>query len=165
MKHLFEATLTALTAIASSVLLVHGTVYAQDWSNKPVKLLVGSVPGGGTDAMARAAADRTGVGNPSAADAAAKSTDGHTMGMGVSTEHAIAPHLHKLGYDSNKDLVPVVFVDAVPNVLAVMASLPVDSVAALVPKALFAMPAEAVTSRNLKLPSLWRSRSPSREVM
>ena len=84
------------------------------------------VAGGGTDAMARAVADRLGpalktpvvvenkpgASNTLAADATAKATDGHTMVMGVSTAHAIAPHLLKLGYDNNKDLVPVAFVGA-----------------------------------------------------
>ena len=118
----------------------------QDWPIKPLKILVGSAPGGGTDAMARAVADRLGpllkqpvvvenlpgASNTLAADATAKSTDGHTMVMGVSTAHAIAPHLLKLGYDSDKDLVPVVFVGAAPNVLVVNNALPVDSVQSLV---------------------------------
>ncbi|HSV53417.1 MAG TPA: tripartite tricarboxylate transporter substrate binding protein [Burkholderiaceae bacterium] len=119
---------------------------AQEWPARSVKILVGSAPGGGTDAMARAVADRLGpllkqpvvvenrpgASNTLAADATAKATDGHTMVMGVSTAHAIAPHLLKLGYDSNKDLVPVAFVGAVPNVLVANNALPVDSVAALV---------------------------------
>ena len=119
---------------------------AQDWPNKPLRILVGSAPGGGTDAMARAVADRLGpllkqpmvvenkpgASNTLAADVTAKSTDGHTLLMGVSTAHAIAPHLLKLGYDNNKDLVPVVFVGAVPNVLVVNNALPVDSVASLI---------------------------------
>ncbi|SDM53599.1 tripartite tricarboxylate transporter substrate binding protein [Polaromonas sp. JS666] len=121
-------------------------VMAQDWPAKPLRILVGSAPGGGTDAMARAVADRLGpllkqpvvvenrpgASNTLAADLTAKSTDGHTLLMGVSTAHAIAPHLLKLGYDNNKDLVPVVFVGAVPNVLVVNNALPVDSVQALV---------------------------------
>jgi tripartite-type tricarboxylate transporter receptor subunit TctC len=120
--------------------------FGQEWPNKTIKILVGSAPGGGTDAMARAVADRLGpllkqsvvvenrpgVSNTLAADVTAKSTDGHTMVMGVSTAHAIAPHLIKLGYDSNKDLVPVAFVGAVPNVLVANNALPVDSVASLV---------------------------------
>ncbi len=120
--------------------------FSQEWPTKPIKILVGSAPGGGTDAMARAVADRLGpllkqpvvvenrpgVSNTLAADVTAKSTDGHTMVMGVSTAHAIAPHLIKLGYDSNKDLVPVVFVGAVPNVLVANNALPVDSVTSLV---------------------------------
>jgi tripartite-type tricarboxylate transporter receptor subunit TctC len=140
MKRLFTA-----VAIAAA-LLANGATFAQDWPTKPVRLLVGSSPGGGTDLMARAVADRLGpllkqavvvenrpgVSNTLAADITAKSTDGHTMLMGVSTAHAIAPHLYKLGYDSNKDLVPVAFVGAVPNVLVVNAAFPVDSVAALI---------------------------------
>jgi tripartite-type tricarboxylate transporter receptor subunit TctC len=63
--------------------------------------------------------NRPGASNTLAADVTAKSTDGHTMVMGVSTAHAIAPHLLKLNYDNNKDLVPVVFVGSVPNVLVV----------------------------------------------
>lgn len=119
---------------------------AQEWPRQSVKLLVGSSPGGGTDAMARAVADRLGpllkqsvvvenrpgASNTLAADVTAKSTDGHTFVMGVSTAHAIAPHLLKLGYDNNKDLVPVAFVGAVPNVLVVSATSPLTSVADLV---------------------------------
>jgi len=117
-----------------------------DWPTRPVRMLVGSAPGGGTDAMARAVSDRLapllrqpvivenrpGVSNTLAVDMTAKSTDGHTMVMGVVTAHAIAPHLLKLGYDSNRDLVPVAYVGAVPNVLVVGNNLPANSVQELV---------------------------------
>ena len=117
-----------------------------DWPTRPVRMLVGSAPGGGTDAMARAVADRLapllrqpvivenrpGVSNTLAVDMTAKSTDGHTMVMGVVTAHAIAPHLLKLGYDSNRDLVPVAYVGAVPNVLVVGNNLSANSVQELV---------------------------------
>jgi tripartite-type tricarboxylate transporter receptor subunit TctC len=136
--------------IAASIFSLYASAFAQstslDWPTKPVRILIGAGPGGGTDAMARAVADRLGpllkqpvvaenrpgASNTLAADVTAKSTDGHTMVMGVSTAHAIAPHLLKLGYDNNKDLVPVVFVGAVPNVLVVNNALPVDSVASLI---------------------------------
>jgi tripartite-type tricarboxylate transporter receptor subunit TctC len=140
MKKLMAATAAGLLALAASA------VQAQDWPTRPIKIMVGSAPGGGTDAMARAVADRLGpllkqpvvvenrpgVSNTLAADVTAKSTDGHTMVMGVVTAHAIAPHLLKLNYDSNRDLVPVAFVGAVPNVLVVSNSVPADSVQALV---------------------------------
>jgi tripartite-type tricarboxylate transporter receptor subunit TctC len=128
-------------ALATALLgLIAGTALAQTapntaaaWPNRPVRIMVGSAPGGGTDAMARAVADRLGpalktavvvenrpgASNTLAADATAKSTDGHTLVMGVSTAHAIAPHLLKLNYDNAKDLVPVAFVGSVPNVLVV----------------------------------------------
>jgi tripartite-type tricarboxylate transporter receptor subunit TctC len=132
--------------LASWALSCQTHVFAQEWPTRPVRIMVGSAPGGGTDAMARAVADRLGpllkqalvvenrpgASNTLAADVTAKATDGHTLLMGVSTAHAIAPHLLKLGYDNNKDLVPVVFVGAVPNVLVVNNALPVDSVQSLV---------------------------------
>ena len=130
------ATLGATAAPAQSV----------GWPARSVRMLVGSSPGGGTDAMARDVADqlgpllkqpvvvenRPGVSNTLAADVTAKSTDAHTMVMGLVTAHAIAPHLITLGYDTNRDLVPVAFVGAVPNVLVVGNSVPVDSVQSLV---------------------------------
>ena len=140
-----------MTAAAVLAVLLPGGAMAQsgngaDWPAKPVRLLVGSAPGGGTDAMARAVADRlapllkqpvvvenrAGVSNTLAADVAAKSTDGHTMVMGVVTAHVIAPHLLKLNYDNNKDLVPVAFVGSVPNVLVVGNGVPAQSVKELV---------------------------------
>lgn len=119
---------------------------AQDWPARQVRILVGSSPGGGTDAMARAVADRLGpalkvpvvvenrpgASNTLAADLTAKSNDGHTMVMGVSTAHAIAPYLLKLSYDNQKDLVPVAFVGAAPNVLVVGPQTPAKDVQSLV---------------------------------
>ena len=140
MKKLMAAAAAGMLALAASA------VQAQDWPTRPIRIMVGSAPGGGTDAMARAVAarlgpllkqpvvveNRPGASNTLAADATAKSTDGHTMVMGVVTAHAIAPHLLKLNYDSNRDLVPVAFVGAVPNVLVVSNGVPADSVQALV---------------------------------
>lgn len=76
--------------------------------------------------------NRPGVSNTLAVDMTAKATDGHTMVMGVVTAHAIAPHLLKLGYDNNRDLVPVAFVGSVPNVLVVGNSVAANTVAELV---------------------------------
>lgn len=132
--------------IGFCVAMVTSMASSQVWPTKPLRLLVGASPGGGTDVMARAVADklapalkqpiavenRPGASNTLAADVTAKSTDGHTMVMGVSTAHAIAPHLLKLSYDNDRDLVPVVFVGAVPNVLVVNPNLGVNSVVELV---------------------------------
>lgn len=137
---------TPLIGLALAALLAPLATHAQEWPSRPLRILVGSSAGGGTDAMARAVADRLGpllkqpvvvenrpgASNTLAADTAAKSTDGHTLLMGVVTAHAIAPHLLKLGYDNNKDLVPVAYVGAVPNVLVVTTGLPVQSVKELV---------------------------------
>lgn len=137
-------------ALAAGALCLSAAMptYAQsaDWPTRPLRLLVGSAPGGGTDAMARAVADKLGpmlkqtvvvenkpgASNTLAADLAAKSADNHTMVMGVSTAHAIAPHLLKLGYDNDRDLTPVVFVGAVPNILVVNNAVPAQSVQELI---------------------------------
>jgi tripartite-type tricarboxylate transporter receptor subunit TctC len=136
-----------LLLATTAALLAMGSAMAQgDWPSRPIRILVGSAPGGGTDAMARAVGDRLGpalkvpvvidnrpgASNTLAADLTSRSTDGYTMVMGVSTAHAIAPHLLKLNYDSNKDLVPVVFVGSVPNVLVVSNNLGVNSVPELI---------------------------------
>ena len=76
--------------------------------------------------------NKPGASNTLAADLAAKSADSHTMVMGVSTAHAIAPHLLKLGYDNDRDLTPVVFVGAVPNILVVNNQVPAKSVQELI---------------------------------
>ncbi|MEN4922462.1 tripartite tricarboxylate transporter substrate binding protein [Achromobacter spanius] len=138
----------AAGALCLSVLAPQASAQAAgaEWPTKPLRLLVGSAPGGGTDAMARAVADKLGpllkqtvvvenkpgASNTLAADLAAKSTDGHTMVMGVSTAHAIAPHLLKLAYDNDRDLTPVVFVGAVPNILVVNNQVPAKSVQELI---------------------------------
>ena len=142
-RHLLTAAAWCSTALLPWQALAQE---APSWPTKPVRMLVGSAPGGGTGAMARAVADRLapllkqpvivenrpGVSNTLAVDITAKSTDGHTMVMGVVTAHAIAPHLLKLGYDNNKDLIPVAFVGSVPNVLVVGNSVAANSVAELV---------------------------------
>ncbi len=139
------ATALALTTLGAQAQTA-STGAGQTWPTQPLRILVGSSPGGGTDAMARAVADKLGpalkttvvvenkpgASNTLAADATAKATDGHTMVMGVSTAHAIAPHLLKLAYNNDKDLVPVAFVGAVPNVLVVNNDLGVTTVAQLV---------------------------------
>ena len=76
--------------------------------------------------------NKPGASNTLAADLAAKSGDAHTMVMGVSTAHAIAPHLLKLGYDNDRDLTPVVFVGAVPNILVVNNQVPARTVQELI---------------------------------
>ncbi len=120
---------------------------AQAQDSRPVRLMVGAAPGGGTDVMARIVSDklaailrqpvvvdnRPGASNTIAADITAKAApDGNTLLMGVVTSQAIAPHLLKLQFDPLKDLAPVVLVSSVPNVLVVNNQVPARDVKALV---------------------------------
>ena len=106
---------------------------AQTYPTKPVRIMVGAGAGGGTDIIARMLAEKyqgvfgqpfvvenkPGASNTIAADLTAKAApDGHTLLLATNTGQAIAPHLIKLGFDTNKDLIPVALIVVVPNVLA-----------------------------------------------
>ena len=115
--------------LAVSLLLSFAALQAlaQPYPAKPVRLLVGFVPGGGTDIMARAVAsklgeianiqmvieNRPGANANLAAELVARSpADGYTLLM-MSTSHAISKPLYKtLKYDVEKELAPVAFVSS-----------------------------------------------------
>lgn len=115
---------------------------------KPIRLIVPSPPGGGTDTLARLVAtklgeslqwqlvadNRPGAGGNLGMDAAAKSTpDGYTIAMGESANLAINPSLYaKMPFDPAKDLVPVVLVGTVPLVMVVAPGRGLDSTAAII---------------------------------
>ncbi len=129
---------------------VAGPVLAQAWPAKPVTLVVPFPPGGTTDVLARALADRLqaalgqpvvveskpGAGATLGADLVAKSRpDGYTLLMGA-VHHTIASSVYrKLPYDFAKDFAPVSTVALVPNVLVVNANNPAKNVAELVAQA------------------------------
>lgn len=116
---------------------------AQDYPAKPVRILVGFAPGGGTDIMARAVGarisetlkqqfvveNRPGANaNIAAKMAADAAPDGYTI-LFMSVAHIMSkPVYTRLGYDIERDLAPITVVSNVPNVLAVHPSLPVKTV-------------------------------------
>jgi len=139
MKRLLVALLAALALPA----------FAQgDYPNKPIRMIVGFAPGGGTDIMARVVAARLteqlGVGvvvenRPGnsgilGAVAVAKSApDGYTLMMGVMSLNTIQPSLvPNLPFDPVKDFAPVNLVASVPHFILVPPSLAVNSVAELI---------------------------------
>jgi tripartite-type tricarboxylate transporter receptor subunit TctC len=124
----------ALLTLAATALTIAWPVAAQPYPSKPVKLMVGASPGGGTDIVARMLGkelaetmkqpfvvdNKPGASNTIAADITAKSPpEGYTLLVATTTGQAIAPHLMKLGFDPLKDLTPVALVMVVPNVLIV----------------------------------------------
>ena len=121
---------------------------AQAWPDKPIRFIVPSPPGGGTDSLTRLLANklgetlkwqmvvdnRPGAGGNLGLDIAAKAApDGYTLVMGESSNLAINPYLYKkLPFDPAKDVAPVALVGTVPLVLVVSANAPFDSLKALV---------------------------------
>ena len=121
-------------ALAALVFATGPALAQSDYPNKPVRVMVGANPGGGTDVIARMLAEkfaeslkqpfvvenRPGASNTIAADLTAKApADGHTLLVATNTGQAIAPHLLKLGFDPLKQLQPVGLIVVVPNVLVV----------------------------------------------
>lgn len=118
------------------------------YPNKPIRLLVGFAPGGGTDIVARALGvkmseilgqtivveNRAGAsGTIAAAEVARSAPDGYTLLMGHSNSNAIAPFvLDKVPYDASADFTPITYVGYVPNVLVVHPSVPARTVPELV---------------------------------
>jgi tripartite-type tricarboxylate transporter receptor subunit TctC len=134
----------ALPAFASS----YGTLGAQTWPNKPIRLIVGFAPGGGTDIIARAMAPRlsellgqqvvienkAGASGTIGADLVAKSSpDGYILLMGHAIANAIAPNvLAKVPFDAATDFTAITYIGFVPNVLVVHPSVAATSVAELI---------------------------------
>jgi tripartite-type tricarboxylate transporter receptor subunit TctC len=120
-----------------------GGVAAQDYPSRPVRMVVGFPPGGGTDVVARIISpkisellgqpvvieNRPGATGTVAAGMVAKSPpDGYTIMMGHVSVNAIAPALFKdLGYDVIKDFAPIAIAAAVPHFVTVHPSVPAQT--------------------------------------
>jgi tripartite-type tricarboxylate transporter receptor subunit TctC len=140
--------IAAFSAILVSAGLGAGPAQAQTWPDKPIKFVVAAPAGSSIDVLARVIGDklkdrlgqsivvenRAAAGGTAATDFVAKSApDGYTMLMSFNGPLAFGPHLYaRLPYDPQKDLAPVVITSSQPNVLAVTAALPVNSVKELV---------------------------------
>src|SRR5258705_9093803 len=108
----------ALVSVSLGVLAQVAPLQAQDWPQKPIRIVVGFGAGGGTDIAARIVAqplseilgqpvvveNKPGAGGTTAAEQVARSPkDGYTALM-LSNAHAIAPAVYKtLRYDSIAD--------------------------------------------------------------
>jgi len=135
----FIATAMLLAALAAGA-------FAQDYPNRPVRLIVPFPPGGSNDVVGRLVAmqlstqlgqqvfvdNRGGAGGVIGTEACATAApDGYTLCI-ISIAHAVNPALHKLNYDPIKSFTPISVFATGPNVLAINPTLPVNSVKELV---------------------------------
>jgi tripartite-type tricarboxylate transporter receptor subunit TctC len=137
--------LNVATAVTIGAVAISAS--AQQYPVKPVKMVIGFPPGGGTDIVGRVVAqklseelgrqvipdNRGGASGQIGTDLVAHATpDGYTMLMAHIAAVSILPSLVKLPYDPAKDLTPVSLVAIAPNLLVVHPSLRVTSVKDLV---------------------------------
>jgi tripartite-type tricarboxylate transporter receptor subunit TctC len=136
-----------LSALAATLLVV-ASAGAQDWPAKTVKIMVPFGPGSTPDVVARLIADKLqqrlgqtfivenkpGASGNIGTDAVAKAEpDGYTLGVSIGGPLAINTLLFsKLPYDPAKDIAPITQLVTQPSILAVNASLAVNSVEELV---------------------------------
>lgn len=137
---------TALVAgAAAGMALLGPSTWAQgadNFPNKPIRIMYPFSPGGGMEVVLRSMAEhmqrtlgqpvivdnRTGAGGSIAANAAATAApDGYTLFVGPVGIMAITPQLRKLPYDAQKDLIPVAKLTEFNSVYIVANSLPVKT--------------------------------------
>jgi tripartite-type tricarboxylate transporter receptor subunit TctC len=121
--------------------------FAQQYPSKPIRLIVPTAPGGGTDFVGRVLAhelnqslgqpvvveNRGGGGTTIGATVAAKSPpDGYTLLIHHNSLAFNATFYRKLPYDAQKDFAPISLIGSQPHVVTVHPSLPVRSVKELV---------------------------------
>ncbi|HOA92568.1 MAG TPA: tripartite tricarboxylate transporter substrate binding protein [Quisquiliibacterium sp.] len=120
-------------AFAATMALAASPAAAQSYPSKPIRILVGFSPGGGTDVMARligqklteawnaqvVVENRPGAGGVLAADLTAKAApDGYTLMIGHVNSHGIAPAaMSKMPYDAARDFAPIILIGTTPNLL------------------------------------------------
>ena len=120
---------------------------AQDYPARPVRLIVATVPGGGTDAIARILGtkltdllgqqfvidNRGGAGGIIGTELVARApADGYTLLMGFIASLAMNPALARTPYDTNSDFTPVSLVASAQYVLTLHPSVPARSLKELV---------------------------------
>lgn len=130
---------TLLFALACAISA--GPAFAE-YPERPIRFLVGVVPGGATDILARTLGprlserlrqqvvidNRPGANQTLAAEMTARAApDGHTIIM-VPSGYAINPSIYRLRFDPVRDLTAIGLVAMVPNVMVVHPSVPARSV-------------------------------------
>ena len=135
-------------ALAAVAFCVFSFAQAQTYPARPVTVIVGFAPGGGTDTVARLVQpklaealgqavvvdNKVGAGGNIAVDFVAKAApDGYNLVLANVGALTVAPHtIANLPYDPLKDLAPISMAVIFPNVICVHSSVPAKTLADLV---------------------------------
>jgi tripartite-type tricarboxylate transporter receptor subunit TctC len=146
MRHVFK--LAAAAVVGITALGCAANVAAQQYPNKPIRMVVPFPPGGGNDAIGRLVAqkmseglgqaivvdNRPGAGTTLGTALAAKApADGYTILLSSVTSHALAPHLYeKPGYNATRDFSGISMLATTPYILTTGATQPYRSVQEIV---------------------------------
>ena len=126
-----------------------GPAHAQknNWPNKPIRLVVGFAPGGGTDVMARSLAQALteelgqtvvvdnkpgGSGSLSASDVSRSAPDGYTFLVAPTSVETVNPSLFNFPLQPARDLTPVMGIGRMQMFLLAKPSLEVSNVEQLI---------------------------------
>ena len=136
----------AVFASCSALLLAASTAGAQEanYPTRPITLVVGFAPGGGTDQIARLLAPKAGEilkqtiiienkagasGTLAAAQVAKANPDGYTLLMGHVSSNAMVPAIKsRLAYNPATDFTPLTVIGSVPQVVTVPAASPAKTI-------------------------------------
>ncbi len=137
----------ALIPATLVLVMAAGSVMAQAYPQRPVRMIIPFAAGGATDVPTRLTSaklaerlgqqfvidNRPGQGGALGTAVAAKAEpDGYTI-LQAATPFVVSPHVYgKLSYDPLKDFVPVTQFGSAPNVLMVHPTLPAKSVKELI---------------------------------
>ncbi len=128
-----QTSLSRLIVAAALFLALGPAAFADDYPNKPVRLIIPFPPGGSNDVVGRLVGqqlsaklgqqvyvdNRAGAGGTLGTEACATATpDGYTLCI-ISIAHAVNPALYTLKYDPIKSFTPITIFATGPNVLVV----------------------------------------------
>ena len=132
-----------LFVITGTLCLLGGAAAAQDWPNKPVRMVVAYAAGGANDLLGRVFAEqlgksfgqqffvenRTGGSGLIGTEAVARAApDGYTLQVSGMPSHVLAPAMNKnASFDPIKDFTHLAYLGGPPNVFVVHESLGVNS--------------------------------------
>jgi tripartite-type tricarboxylate transporter receptor subunit TctC len=138
---------TVLLGALSALALLAAPAAAEDFPDRPIRLIVPFPPGGPNDIIARVIAQRMselvkqpvlidnrgGQGGVLGTEAVAKAKpDGYTIAISSAGALVISPGMEKVAYDTRKDLQPVTLIAKVPEMLVVASDVPAKDMSELI---------------------------------
>ena len=141
------AKLSLITGVFAAISVTSGLACAQtNYPNKPIRLIVGFAPGGGSDLIARLVAaklgpvlgqsviveNKPGAGSNLGAELALKAApDGYTLYLSAAS-YTVNPSFYKLSFDSANDMTPIALLAKGPFIVTTNKDFPVNTLQELV---------------------------------